>query len=339
MSRKALNVPFSVLKKSALAQKYVMNSSRFGMPSFVQIEVTTKCNIKCPLCLRTIDPARIIDADMSLDVFKTLINQLKGRTGSISLVGLGEPLLNPEIFSMISFAKKNGLEVSLIDNFTLIDREKSLALIDSELDFLYVSFDNVSKEDFEKRRTGASFENVVENIRLFIKTRNEIQTKQPVFLFKSTISQNNFAEIPKLVKFAEDLGADGINFGKMMDEDESRMVTPPPLTEKDLPESKIAIDPCELSESYVCDATRGCYVTFDGKVLPCGLMAESVSRAHYPKLQLGDLQSDKLSDIWRSSRFKQLRKNIESGKYLPECATCGGCKKPPKNLNPKSHCT
>ena len=328
MSRKALNAPFSVLKRSDRAQKYVMNSARFGMPTFVQIEVTTKCNIKCPLCLRTIDPARIIDADMPLDLFKTIINQLGGRTDSVSLVGLGEPLLNPEIFAMISVAKEKGLEVSLIDNFTLVDRKKSLALIESGLDFLYVSFDNVSKEAFEERRAGACFENVVENIRLFVKTRSEVQAKKPVFLFKSTISQSNFAEIPKLVKFAEDLGADGINFGKMMDEIESRVVNTPPLIEENLPKSKIAIYPCELSESYECDATRGCYVTFDGKVLPCGLMAESVSRAHYPQVQFGDLQLNTIAHIWRSSRFRQLRKNIASGRYLPECTTCGAYKKP-----------
>jgi radical SAM protein with 4Fe4S-binding SPASM domain len=331
MPTRDLMVPLSVIfKKSARAQKYVMNSSRFGMPSSVQIEVTTKCNIACQLCLRTIDPARIVDSDMQFDLFKSIISQLKGRTESVSLVGLGEPMLHPEIFSFIRFVKENGLEVSLIDNFTLINREKSVALIDSGLDYLYVSFDNVSKEAFEERRTGACFEAVVENIKLFVKTKNEVKAKKPVFLFKSTIAQSNFGEIPKLIKFAEDLGADGINFGKMMDEDDSRIINPPPLTPKDLPNCKITVYPCELSESYECDATRGLYITFDGKVLPCGLMAESVSRAHYPKLELGDLSKETIGEIWRSSGFRKLRRNIESGEYLPECKTCGGYKKPRK---------
>ena len=331
MPKTDLTLPFSMLfKKSASAQKYIMNSPRFGMPPSVQIEVTTKCNIGCRLCLRTIDPARVVDSDMPLDFFKSIISQLKGKTRSISLVGLGEPMLHPEIFSIIRFAKENKIEVSLIDNFTLINREKSLALIDSGLDYLYVSFDNVSKEAFEDRRTGACFETVVENIKLFVKTKNEVKSKKPVFFFKSTISHSNFAEIPQLVKFAEDLGADGINFGKMMDRDESRIINPPPINDENLPKSKIFVDPCELSESYECDATRGCYVTFDGKVLPCGLMAESVSRAHYPQVQLGDLNSDTIGNIWRSSRFRQLRKKLESREYLPECTTCGAYKEPSK---------
>ena len=322
MRKTALTLPLSVLsKKSSRAQKSIMNSPRFGMPSSVQIEVTSRCNIHCKLCMRNIDPARILDSDMSLDFFKSLIGQLRGRTQNVSLVGLGEPMLHPEIFSMIRFAKENGLEVSLIDNFTMINREKTLALIESRLDFLYVSFDNVSKAAFEERRTGACFETVVENIKLFVKTRHEVKANHPFFLFKSTIAQDNCAEIPALIKFAENLGADGINFGKMMNED-----NPPFPKEEELTKSKIAVYPCELGEFYQCDATRGCYVTFDGKVLPCGLMAESVSRARYPQLQLGDLTSDTISNIWRSSGFRQLRKKIESGEYLPECETCGGYK-------------
>jgi radical SAM protein with 4Fe4S-binding SPASM domain len=329
MPKADLTMPFSILFRNGRTQKYIMNSPRFGMPPSIQIEITTKCNINCPLCLRTIDPAKIVDADMSMDLFKSIISQLKGKTQDISLVGLGEPLLHPEFFSMIRFIKENGLEVSIIDNFTLIDREKSLKLIESGLDYIYVSFDNTSKEEFEKRRTGACFEKVVDNIKLFVKTKNELKAKKPIFIFKSTISNSNFAEVNKLIKFAEDIGADGINFGKMMDEDESRIINPPNLNAKNLPKSKITIYPCELGEYYVCDATRGCYVTFDGKVLPCGLMAEAVSRAHYPKVQLGDLKSDTMANIWRSSGFRQLRKNLEVGNYLPECKTCGGYKKHP----------
>ena len=93
---------------------------------------------------------------------------------------------------------------------------------------------------------------------------------------------------------------------------------------EDLPESKIMIDLCELSKSYECDATRGCYVTFDGKMLPCGLMAEWVYRSDYPQVQLGDLTKETLEEVWRSKHFRELRKNIESGKYLTQCKTCGG---------------
>lgn len=45
-----------------------------------------------------------------------------------------------------------------------------LELINGE-DYLYVSFDGVSKYTFEKLRTGACFKKFLENITLFLKLR------------------------------------------------------------------------------------------------------------------------------------------------------------------------
>ena len=329
MSRKLSSVGSSTLSQlSARGRKFIINSPHLGMPLFVQVEITTKCNLVCKFCTRTFDQAYQVDHDMTLDFFNSIISQLKYPTQSVHLVGMGEPLLNPDVFSMIASAKRNGLEVSLIDNFTLIDREKSLALINSGLDFLYISFDSASKKTFEELRTGATFEKIIENIKLFVRTKKEAKAKTPGFLFKSTISSYNLNEIPQLIKLAEDLGADGINFGKMMSEEESSArISKVRIEEKDLPKSKMSIYPCEMSDSYQCDALRGCYITFDGKILPCGLIPESTYRAQYSQFQLGDLRTDTLGTIWRTS-FRQFRKEIESGKYLPRCKTCAGYKEP-----------
>src|SRR4030066_775547 len=328
MFNRIWGIPFSLLVSySSRLRNYLVDNCYFGLPRFVQIETTTKCNLGCRYCERNKDESRVVNSDMSLDFFSSIVSQLRYPTQCIQLVGLGEPLLNPEIFSMIHFAKKKGFEVSLIDNFTLIDRDKSLALINSGLSFLYVSFDSVSKNTFEEIRTGACFEKVVENIKLFVKTKKEAKAKKPDFLFKSTISQSNFAEIPHLIRLAEDLGADGINFGKLMSENDScANQSSVLLKEEDLPRSKIAIYPCELSKSYQCDAIKGCYVTFDGKVLPCGLMAESVSRAQYAQLQLGDLKFDKIANIWRANSYRKFRNKIGLTEFLPQCKTCPGNK-------------
>ncbi len=324
MSSRLLGIPLAMLSRiSGRVRRYFVNSARFGLPIFVQVEITTRCNLRCVHCERNKDSARITNADMRLDLFKSIVGQLRYPTQGINLVGLGEPLLNPDVFSMIEFAKKKGFEVSLIDNFTLMNREKSRALIKSGLDYLYVSFDSVSKNVFEELRTGACFEIVVDNIKLFAETKKEANSEKPVFLFKSTISQKNFKEIPDLIKLAEDLGADGINFGKLMSRDkDSEDLCSMFLDEADLPKTKITVYPCELSRTYECDTLSGFYVSFDGKVLPCGLMAESASRAQYSQLQLGDLNVDKIAKIWRADNFRRLREKLKSGLYFEQCETC-----------------
>jgi radical SAM protein with 4Fe4S-binding SPASM domain len=327
------SLPMSLfLNCSARLRNYSVANRYFGLPRFVQIEVTTKCNLHCNQCQRNKDSPALLGSNMSLHFFRSIIDQLRYPTTSVHLVGLGEPLLNPEIFSMIQTAKDKGLEVSLISNFTLVDRKTSLALIKSGLDYLYVSFDSVSKKTFEQIRTGACFEEVVANIELFVKIKKEVKAKKPFFLFKSTISKSNFAEIPQLIKLADKLGADGINFGKLMSEDDSCTdLFPNFLNEANLPKSRILVDPCELSESYQCDAISGCCVTYDGKILPCGLMLESLPRALFEEHQLGDLKIDKIADIWRANNYVNFRRKIALNKFLLPCKTCPANRHPPPN--------
>src|SRR4030067_2814600 len=239
------------------------------------------------MCLRTKEQAGAVNSDMSLDLFNSIVSKLRYPTRHVTLVGLGEPLLNPQIFSMIHSAKKHGLKVSLISNFTLIDRDKSLALIDSGLYFLFVSFDSSIKSTFEKIRTGACFEKVIDNVKLFVRTKKEVKAKTPVFFFKSTVSRRNFEEIRRLVNLAESLSVEGINFGKLFSEEEDYIHDPSVfLNMEDFKESKIIIDPCEIGRSYQCDGIAGCYITFNGRVLPCGVMMQAMSRSEYSQFQL-----------------------------------------------------
>ena len=126
--------------------------SLFLPPSFIQIEPTTKCNLRCTSCLRT-RTCPDISADMSMDIFKTIIDSVSSPLlvkPVTKLFGLGEPLLNPHISSMVQYAKEKGLEVDLVSNFTLVSRDISEKFIEAQLDSMSVSLDSASPEIFEK---------------------------------------------------------------------------------------------------------------------------------------------------------------------------------------------
>jgi radical SAM protein with 4Fe4S-binding SPASM domain len=306
----------------------------FGLPYSVQFEITTKCNLRCEMCYRSKEQAGAVNSDMSLDFFNSIVGKLRYPCKHVTFVGLGEPLLHPQLFSLIRSAKEHGLTVSLISNFTLVDRDKSLALIDSGLDFLFVSFDSSIKNVFERIRTGACFEEVVDNVKLFVRTKKEVKANTPFFFLKSTVSRRNSEEIRQLVSLAESLGVEGINFGKFVGDfgkfadDEEDYIHDPScfLNTEEFKRSTTFIDPCEIGKSYQCDGIAGCYITVDGRVLPCGFMMQAVSRLEYPKFQLGDLKIDTIDKVWRSAKFKKFRKQIKSHSqpYLPICEECPG---------------
>ena len=106
MLKKVIRVPYPLVSQSIeLGNKFIMDNPYLGMPLFVQIEITSKCNLVCKYCQRTSDPNNKSDNDMTIDSFNMVINQLKYPTRSVHLIGMGEPLLNPDLFSMIRSAK------------------------------------------------------------------------------------------------------------------------------------------------------------------------------------------------------------------------------------------
>ncbi len=306
----------------------LLSNEYFGLPQYVQVETTTKCNLKCPNCMRSIDSNFPI-SDMTLDTFDSIIDELRYPTKFINLVGLGEPLLNPQIFRMIAHAKRRGFKVSLIDNFTLINQHTSSCLISSGLDYVFASFDSVSKKTFETLRAGANFDEVVKNMRLFADIKKKTNAKTPVFIIKPTVSKDTFPEIPKLIKFAEDIGADRIELSYLFVQDKTYANDLAlRINRKDLPKSKIGIDLCELGTDYECLAQTGCYVVFDGTVLPCGHLMEILNREHYSKVQFGNVNCESLDKIWRSSKYREFRRYLESGRRLSTCKNCPGNKNP-----------
>jgi radical SAM protein with 4Fe4S-binding SPASM domain len=298
-------------------------NGRFGSPYHVMLEVTTKCNIKCRTCLRSKQEWGISDSDMDLDLFHLLIRNLKYPTRFINFVGMGEQLLNPQIFDMMNLAKKKGFQISLTDNFTLVDKEVALKLLHSEIDYLYASFDSVSKDKFEKIRFGANFDEVVRNIKQFIEAKNQVKAKKPQVFFKSVISKKTVSEVPHLIEFAEELDLDGIDFCKEHSFYQNHTNDPNfYLQPKDLPPTKIEVILNEMGRIYPCQALPGCFVTFDGKVFPCDHMMQLLPRNSFARFQVGDIRFNTLAEIWRSEKYRRIRKNLASRVWLPFCEKC-----------------
>lgn len=304
-------------------------NSRYGLPYHIILEATTKCNLNCRMCMRSKQQSGIYDADMPFDLYSSIISSLKYPTRFVSFVGLGEQLLNPQILSMIGFAKKKGFEVSLTDNFTLLDKATALSLIKSRIDYLYASFDSVSRAEFERIRVGASFDDVVENIRNFVEAKKQLKAKKPKVFFKSTISKDNYSEVPEIIRLAEDMGLDGVDFSKEIRQDPDYVNDPSfYLDPRDLPETKMMIVLCEMSKVYPCQALSGCFITYDGQVLPCDHAIQILPRSEFSGFQIGDVKQNSIAEIWRSARHRRIRRGLASGKFLPFCKKCPAFQEP-----------
>jgi radical SAM protein with 4Fe4S-binding SPASM domain len=281
--------------------------------------------MKCKTCIRA--PGE--NFDMPLDFFKSIIDQLRASqfgTEHVDLTGVGEPLLNQDLISMVKYAKRAGFRTGFTSNFTLMNEAIAEELIRTKTDYIYISIDSAKKETFEKLRVGANFEDVTSKVKLFVKTRKDMNSKAPTLKVTVTLSRKSMKEIPELISLAEDLGVESINFNMPINPEKQHCVrelpTLPSWKEKLDTKVDIGRRAVWLEKPQPCVALRGCFITYDGKVLPCNGLMQLLPRTEYGKVQLGDLRRNTLREIWFSSRYRRLRAMLALGLNPDFCRYC-----------------
>lgn len=173
----------------------------------VYIEPTSACNLNCRSCMRhTWDEPT---GTMTMSVFNRLIESLRGvpSFGAMSFWGMGEPLLHPQIASMVATAIKLGADTELITNGLLLDEAKARALIEVGLDRMIVSVDGATPKSHAQNRTGADLDRVKSNIKELRRLRRELRCEKPEIGIEFVLMRRNLDEVRKLRRLAFEMGA------------------------------------------------------------------------------------------------------------------------------------
>lgn len=294
-----------------------------------QIEPTSRCNLKCKMCQHSFDQMQ--KEDMTLSQFMHILDQMPFLV-NLTLQGLGEPLLNKEIFGMIKEAKKRNIRVGLSTNATLITKEIAQKIIDSGLDWMYISLDSLNKEIYEDIRRGANFDLVINNIKNFFELKGN---KRPDTNFWTLIMKENLAGIPNVIEFAEELGMNKIilqnnihNWG--YDDFKENVEQIKNSSDEDLLKliddikkinSNVNVEICTnsiISDNKKCDwPWRSAYITCDGYITPCCMQGSD------PKLiNFGNIFKDSIEEILNSKSYQEFRNGLKNGPIPAVCINC-----------------
>ena len=116
--------PYSKTKKLNLLLAGLSRKLRLArplnMPSNIMIEPTNICNLKCPGCPTGRNDLPFKKGRMELSTFRALLDELGPYAVYAQLWGFGEPFLHSEVFEMVAYCKKFGIEVRLSTNGHLI---------------------------------------------------------------------------------------------------------------------------------------------------------------------------------------------------------------------------
>jgi len=262
---------------------------------------------------------------MSSYLFKKIIDDIAPICNTIGVSYCGEPLLNKDIFKMVRYASDKGMCVSMLTNGVLLNADARNGVLDSGLNFMAISMDGASKHTYESIRIGASFETLVDNIRLFVKERNHRRLSYPSIDLQMVVTQKNIHEVDAFKKLARDLGVERAYLKSLHIDRSKEDVDYVKNLEKDyfvnsttLPTRYIVNKQgnLELKDKGLCpQKVRTPVITTDGDVLPCcfNIFGEQV---------LGNIANQRFLDIWNSGKYIDFRCNLAMHRKLTMCANC-----------------
>jgi MoaA/NifB/PqqE/SkfB family radical SAM enzyme len=185
----------------------------------VYVEPTNACNLNCTTCVRHAwdEP----EGFMEWATFEAIVDGIAdavggggggaaaGRhaAGTLAFMGLGEPLLHPRFLDMVRLVKSRGLRAEVTTNALLLDDALAGGLLAAGLDQLVVSIDGTSAEAFGRVRSGASLDQVVENVCRLHDRRGPNYGPGMRVGIEFVAMRSNVGELPGLNRLAAQLGA------------------------------------------------------------------------------------------------------------------------------------
>ena len=177
-----------------------------ALPDSIRVEVAAVGDLRCAMCLASCrPPVNRLTGAMSLAMFRGLLDDLPGLR-ELTLQGMGEPLLAPNLVDMIRYARSRGARVAVDSNATLLYRDRAEELVDAGLDRLRVSLDGSDPQGFDGAPEGAHFGPVLENLAGLVAARRAADSDTPGLRVVFVATPQNVAQLPDMVALLGGIG-------------------------------------------------------------------------------------------------------------------------------------
>ena len=257
---------------------------------------------------------------MPFEKFRELTDKIKGDV--LVLSNWGEPLLNKDIFRIISYAKQKGFYVKLDTNFSVNTEPDFIDnIISCGLDEITVSLDGCCEETYSAYHVGGDFHLVTGNLKELIEAKFRHNAEKPLIVWKYVVNRHNEHEVEKARMRAQELGvafhSEVIGLGDNMadyifpEELEERIIRWWPSNTGKPPVKRTTGKKC----SFLFDVV---VVTPNGKVFPCCYIMDENNA-------FGDLHKEPLSRIWNNALYMSSRALFQRRRKSPLQTICSSC--------------
>lgn len=312
------------------------------------VEVTNRCNLRCPHCYAECGTAGLPGSDLSFEGFCGMLDEfvrLRGRR--ITLTG-GEPLIHPRFRELVQRCREAAVEISVLTNGVAVDSGWAGFLADNA-DSVQVSLDGSTPEIHDRIRGTGSFARSCAAIeRLRAAGVRELATS-------TTIMGHNVHDLMDILVLTERLGVSAAHFKPVCHVGSAaahwswisiegvreavaeffRQVVRIRLERRlsvnavcDLGGVVIPVAPRALDQGGhpSCDVGRALYILGDGTISACSFLPPEYAR-------LGNIATDSLEAVMCSEQMANACRIVQERKAAaPACRVCpwrgicqGGC--------------
>lgn len=265
------------------------------------LEITNECNLACTFCHGTHRPVRYI----TIEEFTAATRELRGHTEYLYFHLMGEPLLHPLLGEFLEIAHRLGFLVIITTNGTLLGEKGDILLSSPALHKV-----SISLHAYEANCLDMSIEDYLRACFDFCRAASERSVISVMRLWNAggADRQNGFI-LSKMEEYFSEPWQEVRKGYRLSD----RVFLE--YGEKfDWPDRDGAV----VSHCHSCYGLRDQVgVLCDGTVVPCCLDADGV-------INLGNIFSERLSDILEKPRAISLRRSFETRNVKePLCLRCG----------------
>jgi MoaA/NifB/PqqE/SkfB family radical SAM enzyme len=311
-----------------------------------QIELTTRCPLRCKMCIRT-ESADWQYQDMALADFKKLVPYLKD-VETVVLEGWGESLLHKDLSQCIRLVKKEGPQVGFVTSGMGLTESRVAELIEAGLDFVGFSISGTTPETHDVIRVNSHLLDIFRVIHLFHEEKKRQGLLRPKMHLVFLMVKDNISEVPSVPLFAQEAGIEDVVLTNICHcinlwQEKNRVFVWESAknpyeeivkqAEKNAQKLKIRLKRPSLSaiDIPVCEENPlgNLYISAEGEVSPCVYLYPPLPSPFkrifcekeywIEKLSFGNIFKDSFSAMWSCSDYEEFRNRfIEREKEFRE---------------------
>ena len=263
---------------SDFCRKIFLNQKITPFPRYIALYVTNRCNLNCPMCVNSSYRAKHLkQSEINLNLIKKILPELKKYKPFVVMSG-GEPLINHDIFKIISLLSANKILTSLTTNGFVLEKYVK-QIVNSRLEFITISLDHFEEEKHDQGRgVKTTYRRLIKGLNKLVVIRDREGTPTNIKV-NTVIRKDNYRDLSKMYDFIEKLKIDewALQHYSFIN----------PVARK-------------VINNYVSKNHIGNYI----------IGAEINSKSFFSKNQIGILQ-DQLNDIAKKSKYYKTRLSIK----------------------------